>query len=91
MTRAQQELGTWIMKQKPKDQIVDTNEYDVVVCDHEGICQSITVWRKVNSDRAIRLQEREQRGYSADNVVCIVLSGKAVIGQLLGKEYLLNI
>lgn len=92
MSKVQEELGTWYMKNKTnkKEEVKDDNLYDVVVCDRVSmVVECITVWRKVSRERAIRLQDREQKGFNS-LVVC-TLSEKAIMGREINKEHLMKL
>lgn len=94
MSKVQEELGVWYMKNKTnkKEEVKDDNLYDVIVCNKVTmIVESITVWRKVSRDRAIRLQEREQSGFGGDNIVVCTLAEKAIMGREISKEYLMKL
>lgn len=89
MSAVKEALGQWYEKQqREKKGVIDEREVDLVVCDRDtGMVESILVWRKVSVDRARRLQEREQKGF--DDEVCIVLTGRGVIGRIINKDDLI--
>lgn len=91
MSRAQEELGKFIMRNRPKS-VVDERECDVVVVNKDSrVVESITVWRRVSVDRCLRLVEREMRDVGEKEEAIGVLSGRAVIGRVLEESNIIHI
>lgn len=91
MSRAQEELGKYFVKNKPST-VIDEREFDVVVVNRESrMVECITVWRRVSVDRCLKLVEREMRGFSEKDECVAVLSGRAIIGAIINELDVLKI